>query len=147
MHFDGSVLVGAPPAAVFALLADVQDHAVGPGSPVTAMEKIPPGPTRVGTRWREVVSVMPGLTLEIWSEVTRLEANRRLEERFWGAGMRGSLTYTLTPSGRGCLLRQQESMQAEGALRLVGLPWGWMLRWRLVGRLREIRDAVEDGLG
>ncbi len=147
MHFDGSILVGAPPADVFALLAEVQDHAVGPGSPVTAMEKIPPGPTRVGTRWREVVSVMPGLTLEVWSEVTRLEPDRRLEERFWGSGMRGTLVYSLTPSGRGCLLRQQESMQTEGALRLIGLPWGWMLRWRLVGRLREIRDAVEDGTG
>lgn len=147
MDFDGSVLVGAPPAAVFALLADVQDHAVEPGSPVVAMEKLPAGPTHVGTRWREVVSVMPGLTLEIWSEVTRLEPNRCLEERFWGAGMRGTLTYTLTPSRRGCLLRQQESMQTVGALRLVALPWGWMLRWRLVGRLREIRDAVEDGPG
>lgn len=147
MHFDGSVLVGAPPAAVFALLADVQDHAVGPGSPVVAMEKLPPGPTRVGTRWREVVSLAPGLTLEIWSEVTRLEPDRCLEERFWGAGMRGSLTYTLTPSRRGCLLRQQESMRTEGPLRLVGLPWGWMLRRRLVGRLREIRDTVGDGSG
>lgn len=70
MDYDLSVTICRPPDVVYATLADIQRY-VQPGSPVPEMEKIPPGPTTVGTRWREVIRLAPFLTMTIWSEATR----------------------------------------------------------------------------
>jgi hypothetical protein len=60
VRFDESVREAASPSEVDEVLADVQDWALSPRSPVKAMVTMPPGPTRVGTRWREVVRLGPG---------------------------------------------------------------------------------------
>lgn len=143
MDFDESIRIARTPGAVFALLADVQDWAVGPGSPVTTMEKLPPGPTRVGTRWREVVRVARGLSMTMWSEATDVVPDQLLALRFWGTGMKGSLTYTLTACAEGTLLRQQETMHMVGWLRPLDALVGRMLEPRLTSRLRDIRDTLE----
>ena len=60
MRFDYSVTIRRPPPAVFAMLADVQDWGKEERAAlVPVMEKITPGPTRVGTRWHEVIQLAP----------------------------------------------------------------------------------------
>jgi hypothetical protein len=141
--FDEAVRIARPPKEVFALLTDVQDHAVQPGSSVLLMEKIPPGPTAVGTRWREVIRLGLGLTMTMWSEVTAVSENRMLAERFWGSGMRGTLVYTISADDGGCLLRQKETMEAVGWLRPFTGVLGAALRPRLHARLKSIRRHLE----
>lgn len=43
MDFDESVRIRCRPEDVMALVSDIQRWAVGPGSPVAAMDKLPPG--------------------------------------------------------------------------------------------------------
>jgi hypothetical protein len=82
--FDDSIEINASRGEVFALLADVQRGATGPGSPVLAMEMNPPGETAVGTRWREVIRLGPGLRMTKGSQATAVEPDRLLALRFWG---------------------------------------------------------------
>jgi hypothetical protein len=142
MDYDISVTIRRPPGDVFGVLADIQRY-IHPGSPVPKMEKIPAGPTAVGTRWREVVRLGPLLTMTIWSEVTAIEPGRRLEERFRGPGMTGRLVYTIEPNEAGCVLRQQQTITPHGPLRLVAGQMDGMFRARVTARLESIRDGIE----
>jgi hypothetical protein len=142
MEHDISVAVGRPPHVVYAVLADIQLY-VQPGSPVPEMEKIPPGPTAIGTRWREVVRLGPFLAMTIWSEVTALEPDRRIEERFRGPGFIGRLVYTIGASEGGCVLRQQQTITPRGLLRLAGGAMDRMFGRRVSARLESIRDGIE----
>ena len=72
---------------MFAFLRDKDQHATKPGSPVLVLEKITPGPVGVGTCYREVVQMLPGVRGEILSEITHFEQDVCLEEDFAGAGM------------------------------------------------------------
>jgi len=143
MEFDESVPIARAPSEVFDFLADIQEAVPPSGSPVASMEKIPPGPTAVGTRWREVVRLGPWFTMTMWSEVTAIEPGRMLAERFWGGSMRGTLVYTLRPDDGQAVLRQQESLRAVGWLRPFGWLVGRMLRPRLHQRLLDIRTELE----
>jgi len=142
MDYDISVTIRRPPEDVFAFLADVQDY-IQPGSPVPEMEKIPAGPTTVGTRWRELVRLAPFLTMTVWSEVTAIEPGWRLELSFRGPGMTGWILYSIEPNEGGCVLRQRETLTPHGPLRLVAGPVDRMLRPRITERLEAIRDGLE----
>ncbi len=144
MEFDLSVPIRGDANAVFALLADVQRYATGPGSAVRSMTKTPSGRTGVGTRWREVVRIGPGARLTMHSEVTECVPGRRLAMRFHGGGMAGSLRYTITDAGGGNVrLRQEETLELRGPLRPLRGVVRRMLEPRLRRRLVEIRDLVE----
>jgi hypothetical protein len=144
VDFDIAVTVRRPPPDVLAFLVDIQDHVdPSPSSPVPEMEKIPPGPTRVGTRWREVVRLAPRVTMTVWSEVAALESGRRLAERFWSWWMRGTLEYTVVADGDGTLLRQRETLTPKGPLRLLDRPIAAMLGPAVTRRLADIRDVLE----
>jgi hypothetical protein len=146
VRFDDSVVVNCLPATAFALLTNVERYAVHPGSPVLAMDKLPPGETRTGTRWREVIRLVPFGEMTVWSEVTGMDRNRQLSERFWGPAMSGTLVYTLasTSDGRTVLRHQQSFDPAPAPLRRAQ---AWALeRWwmpRAGDRLRAIRDLLE----
>jgi len=141
VDFDESVLIARPAADVFALLADVQD-CLEPGSPVLEMEKIPPGPTRVGTRWREVVRIGPWHTMTMWSDVTAVEPDRLLAVRFRGGGMEGTLSYEITPEDGVTTLRQRQTVVAVGWLR----PLGWLMSRMLWPRVRDRLNGIRDDL-
>ncbi len=144
MDYDLSITIRKPPEAVYAVLADVQDYIhVVPGSPIPEMEKIPPGPTSVGTRWREVVRLLPFLTMTMWSEATEVVPGRRLLETFHGPWMTGRIAYEVEPTVNGSVLRQRETLTAHGPLRLVAGRMDRMLRPRLVARLEAIRNLLE----
>jgi hypothetical protein len=142
MDYDLSVAVRRPSDAVYAALADIQRF-IDPSSPVPEMEKIPAGPTAVGTRWREVIRLGPFLRMTMWSEVTAIEPDRRLEERFRGPWITGRLTYSIEPDEGGCVLRQQQTITPRGPLRLLAGLMDRMFRPRVTARLRAIREGLE----
>ena len=97
MYFELSIWINRPPADVFAFLRDKDLYPQEPGSPVLVLEKTTPEPAGVGTRYREVVQMLPCYHGEILSEITRFKPNEYLEEDFRGAGMHGHLAYEFLP--------------------------------------------------
>lgn len=145
LHFELSVEIARDAADVFAFLRDKHLYPQPPGSPVLALDKTTDGPVGPGTRYREVVRMLPFVRGEILSEVTRFEPPHRLEERFAGASMRGYLVYELVTVGGGTLLVQREELQPLGALRLLAGPMRRMLAARLHSRLDSIKSDLEGG--
>jgi hypothetical protein len=146
IEFHESIRIRRSTSDVFAMMADIQEYAVSSGSPVVSMDKIPPEPTRVGTRWREVIRLGPRLTMTMWSEVIDLEPGRRLVERFWGGHMTGTLSYAVTPVEGGSILAQHQTLATVGWLRPLDRMIARMLRPRLSGRLQDIRSTLERPL-
>jgi len=71
----------------------------------------------VGTRYREVVQMMPFVKRDFLSEVTRFEPFSVLEEKWRGGGMEGILTYFFNPIPEGTELIQHISAKALGLLK------------------------------
>jgi hypothetical protein len=144
VDFDLLVTVRRRPDEVIAFMADVQRY--GDHSPrVPEMEKIPAGPTCVGTRWREVVRLGPGLRMTVWSTATAYEPGRLLQLSFHASWMSGWLAYTVTPVPGGTLFRQRETLTPKGPLRLFDSQIGRMLGPSLIARLEAIRDQLDAG--
>lgn len=145
MYFELSISIDRSPADVFAFLRDKDLYPQEVDSPVLLLEKTTPGPTGTGTRYREVVQMLPYLRGEILSEITRFEPYQFLEEDFQGAGMKGHLAYQFVPEGDGTRIIQRESLHLSGPLRLVGPVVKHMLARRLTLRLEEIKRILESG--
>lgn len=148
MYFDVNVTIRRPPSAVFAMLIDVQDYGKQErAARVPVMEKVTPGPTRVGTRWREVIRLAPRVTFTIWSEVVAIEQDRLLDERFRSWWMHGRLEYTMTASDGGTVLRQRERLEGRGPFRLADGFIARQLGPNIEARLDGIRRLLEEGQG
>jgi hypothetical protein len=146
MDFDLAIPIKRAPDEVFRFLADIQrygDHR--PGSRVPVMDKVTPGPTRVGTRWHEVVRLAPRLHMTVWSWVTEYEPPRRMLESFRSSWMRGWIEYRVEPTEAGAILHHRESLIPRGPLRWLDRPIARMLRPNLVARLQSIRGLLEGG--
>lgn len=138
MRFELAVTVARSPAEVFAFLRDKHLHAQEPGSPVLVLEKATPGEVDVGTRYRELVRMLPGVRGEIRSTITRCERDRALEEDFSGAGMHGHLAYTLRPERDGTRLEQRQTLELAWWLR----PLRPLVRRAFAQRLRARLDDI-----
>jgi hypothetical protein len=145
MYFDLSINIKRPPLDVFAFLRDKDKYPQEPGSPVLALEKTTPGPAGVGTRYREVVQMLPFIRMEILSEVTRFERGERLEEMFDEAGMKGYLAYRFVPEDDGTKLIQQEILHMKGLLKIFSPVVKLTLSRQLWKRLEGIKEVLEDG--
>jgi len=147
VFFELSVTTVRPTAVVFAFLRDKHLHVREPGSPVVLLEKATPGEVAVGTRFREVVRMLPGIQGEIRSIVTRCEPDRALEEDFAGAGMRGHLAYEFVVEGGGTRLVQRQTLVLAWWLRPLQPLVRWAFGRRLHGRLDGIADSLEAPTG
>ena len=66
---------------VFGLFRDIDQHAGQEGSVVPVYYKTTPGPVGVGTRYREVVRLLPFLRGEVITAVIGCDPPRRLDYR------------------------------------------------------------------
>jgi len=130
---------------VFAFLCDKDIYPQEPDSPVLILEKTVPGPVGVGTRYREVVQMLPFAKGEIHSEVTRFEPWEFLAESFWGAGMQGHLEYQFLPESDGTRLIQRETVNLTWFLKPFEFFVRRMLYQRLQWRLDGIKAVLESG--
>ena len=119
MDFAFTAVIHRPPADVFAFFRDVDQYNEHEGSPVPVLDKITDGPVGVGTQYREVVKVFPGITMTILSEVTGFDPERHLASRWWSNVMAGYLAYDFTPVDGGTHVVQRMSLCPKGLLRLL----------------------------
>jgi len=145
MYYELSISINRPPGDVFKFLRDKDTYPQEDGSPVLVLEKTTPGPAGVGTRYREVVQMLPFVRGEILSEITRYEPDEFLEEDFWGAGMDGHLAYQFLEEGEGTMLIQRETLHWRGILRLCEPVIRPILGRQLRQRLEDIKADLESG--
>jgi len=146
VDFELAAVIRRPLAEVFAFLRDIDQHAGQKGTLVPVYDKLTPGPVGVGTRYREVVQLMPFVTGEVRTEVVGYEPGRRLAYRYAAMGMEGALTYWFAAVDEGTRLVQQQSLRPSGALRIlspmIGALFSVMLRWRLAGIKRQLERGA-----
>jgi hypothetical protein len=107
-----SVNIRRPPEAVLHFLANIHEVQQPERSPVLELEMTTPGPIGLGTRYCEVVQMLPFFKGEINSTITAFEPCRVLEMEGTGPGMAGRDRYELAAipegtalaSGDGCPL-------------------------------------------
>jgi hypothetical protein len=145
MDFDLNVNIERSPYIVFAFLRDKDTYPQEDNSPVLLLERTTTDPLGVGTRYREIVQMLPIYKGEILSEITHYEPGRRLDEDWQGPCMDGSLTYLFLPENGGTKLIQREIVNLCGLLWLfspiVKLTLGMALR----KRLNDIKRILESG--
>ena len=145
MEFDLDITIDRSPHIVFAFLRDKDKHPQEKYSPVLLLEKTTAGPCGVGTRYREIVQMLPFFKGEILSEITHFEPEHRLDEDWRGPGMDGHLTYLFLPDDGGTNLIQKETLNPRGLLwffsPIINLTLGWAIR----KRLQLIKRVLESG--
>lgn len=115
LTFDLSVEIRRPPAAVFALLSDIQDFEPIPRDTVVKTVKEPSGPTAVRTRRHEKVELAPFVWLHVENLVSEVDAPHLLAIDAHSSWMTAHLTYRIEPLGDGCVLRQHENLRLRVA--------------------------------
>lgn len=147
LAFDLAIEIRRAPEDVYQFLVDKDLYRQPPGSPVLRLDRLTPGPAWVGTRWIEVVRLGPGMSMTVGSQADRVEPGVALGEQFTSTWFTGRLTYTFQPIPAGTRLRQQQTLRLRGPLALLAGPIDAALRPRLLSRLADIRDVLEDPLG
>lgn len=140
---DLSVGIRRPPAALFALLADIQDAEPIPRSADIRMVKEPSGPTTTGTRWHERVRVAPHCWLHIESVVSEVREPDRLAMDFRSRWLTGHLTYDIEPAVDGSILHHRETVRPRSLLRWLSPFIERGMRPRIIERLADIKTILE----
>ena len=145
MDFELSVIIHRPLEEVFTFFRDMDQHAGQKGTLVPIYDKITPGPISVGTRYREVVRVLPFITGAVWTEIVGFEPGARLAYAFVALGMPGELCYEFEPVATGTRIVQRQSLHPAGWRRLfsplIRITFYRMIAWRLMG----IKNLLESG--
>lgn len=142
--WSSSIDIGKPSEVVFEFLANIQDVEQANDSPVLALESLTEGPPGLGSRYREVVQMMPFARGEIVSEITAFEFPRVLEMTWSGPGMRGIDRYELDVHEHGTTLRHAKNTCFRGILRAFEPIMRKPLVPRLEQRLVDIKRILED---
>lgn len=145
LEFELSAVINRPVEEVFAFFRDVDQHAGQKGTIVPVYDKITSGPVGVGTRYHEVVRILPFVTGEILTDVVGFEPGRQLAYRFVALGMDGDLTYLFEAVPEGTRLTQRQSLRPAGWQTLfspmIRVMFSRMIRRRMAG----IKALLEAG--
>jgi hypothetical protein len=147
MDFRFAATIQRPPSQVFAFFRDMDQQTGREGTRVPVYDKITSGPVGLGTRYREVVQLLPLVRGEVISEITEYTEGQRLGLRFWGLGMDGALTYTFQAVDSGTYLVQEQSLNPRGVLRIFGTAIGTMFSFMAGRRLEGIKGLLEQDDG
>jgi hypothetical protein len=143
MEFELSTVVDRLPAGVFAFLEHMENHPQETGSQVLSVEQLTPGPVAIGTRFREIVQMLPLVRVEMMTEVTRHRPDECLEFTWRGGGMEGVLTYELEPHNGATRIRLHETVTPLGPMRLAGAFVRRSFQEMLAKRLDGIKQVLE----
>jgi len=143
MYFELSIDINCPQKEVYIFLRDKDKYTQKEGSPVLILEKTTADPVGIGTKYREIVQMLPYYKSEILSVLTRYEPYEYLEEEFSGAGMKGYLAYQFIDQGESTKLIQRESIFFSFPLNLINPILKKSLHRKLMERLEEIKTDLE----
>jgi hypothetical protein len=144
--FCSSVNIGRRPEAVFHFLANLDSVQQAEGSPVLALDSTTSGPPGLGSKYREVVRMLPFYKGEFLSEVTAFEPPRVLEMVWTGPAMAGRDRYELAVIQDGTQLVHQKWTSCRGLLRIMEPFMRRALLPRLEERLGAIKRSLEGGI-
>jgi hypothetical protein len=146
VEFEAKAVIHRPLEDVFVFLKEIHKQPRRKGSVVPLYDKITPGPFGVGTRFREVVRLLPFLKGEVISEVTRYDPPRRLDYAFVAFGrMDGELTYRLEPVGEGVEVFQRQTLRPRGTVLKSFSPMiGAAFSRAMAHRLKAIKKLLES---
>jgi uncharacterized protein YndB with AHSA1/START domain len=119
MEFELSAEIDRPASQVFAFLADLRNHPQEEGTKVLSVEKTTSGPIGPGTRFREIVQMLPFVRVEMVSEVSAYEPDERIVFTWRGGGMEGDLILSFHEQNGGTLLALQETIRPQGLMELA----------------------------
>lgn len=144
MEFLLNIHIRASTSRIYTFFRDLYANNWSQNPVVPVYEKLTPGPVAVGTRFREVVRVLPPLIhFEIISTVTAIEDGRRLAYDWRGPGMHGELEYTFEPAGDGTHLTQRETLHMRGLGRLFNPLVRRSFGAQIAARLESLRRLLE----
>ena len=145
-HVTATIDIAASPSEVFPWLIEPDRLARWIGGFVGS-EAITEGPTRVGSRSRDVLEE-GGRRMVIETEVTEFIGNRRLGVHIRSDGHESDDRYDLEPTGNGVRLTYTSDMRLKGMMRLLSLVIAPQLRARAerdFGTLRTVIEAERNG--
>ncbi len=143
--FCSSVNIRRGPDAVFDFLANVDRVQQAEGSRVLALDRTTSGPPGLGSKYREVVRMLPFYGGEILSEITAFEPPVLLEMVWTGPAMTGRDRYELAEIAGGTKLTHQKWTSGRGLLRVMEPLMRRALIPRLELRLEDIKRILEEG--
>ena len=144
MYFELSIDINRRQEEIFIFLRDKDKYTQKEGSPVLLLEKTTEAPVDLGTRYREVVQMLPFYKSEILSVITRYEPYEYLEEDFSSKGMRGHLAYQFIDKDGSTELIQRESIFFTFPLNLLNPIIKKVFQRKLFERLVEIKADQES---
>ena len=139
-----SVDIKRPPEAVFDFLANIHEVQQDEGSPVLELELMTPGPIGLGSRYREVVQMMPFFKGEMISTITAFEWPVVLQMDWTGPGMTGRDRYELAAIAEGTALVHHKWTSPTGLLRVMEPLMRKPLIPRLEAWLVDIKRLLEE---
>ncbi len=148
MEFEFKTTINRPLEDVFAFFRDVDQYGGWKGSIVPVFDKTTPGPVRIGTRYYEVVQILPFVTGKVFTEVIGFETNKRLAYKFVALGMEGALIYLFqTTHPEITEVVQKQRLLPRGMLRLFEPIIGALFSWMAKRRLSGIKSLLESERG
>lgn len=146
MDVKTSAVIAAPPAAVFARVADIPRWADHIGA-ITRIEMLSEGPIGVGTRFRET-RTMHGRAASEVMEVARFEAPRLLVLTAESCGTRYRVEHLFEPAPEGTRLTVTFAGEPVTFISrlMAGLAWLMIgsVRKALAGDLADLKAAIES---
>ena len=144
MNFELSISINCTQEKLFIFLRDKDQHIQKRNSPVLVLERITDPPVAVGTRYREVVKMLPFYKSEIFSTITKYEPYEYLEEDFFSKGMKGHLAYQFIVIDGSTKLIQRERIFFSFPINLINPVIKKVLHRKLLERLEEIKMELES---
>ena len=135
------MMVGRPPRDVFAFLADFENVPRW-NYAIVETTKASPGPTGVGTRYRQVRQI-PRRSQEGF-EVTEFVAERRLAIRGRLGPFDSEVAYELEAEGSGTRLVNTVNLRSGGLGRLVERPLAGRIRNAVAENLTQLKSLLES---
>ena len=144
MEIQLSIVIDRPVLEVFGFMSDMANHTVEEGTKVLLVEKTTHGAIGLGTRFREVVQMLPLLRVEMINEITRFEPDESIEIAWNGGGMEGLLAFDFESKNGSTMLTMSETIHPKGIMNWIKpiLQQNFHRMW--TDRLNEIKRKLES---
>jgi carbon monoxide dehydrogenase subunit G len=140
IDFTNTISIERPISDVFSYLSDLE-HIPEWNWAIAETTKITPGPTTVGTRYRQTRATPRPATEML--EITELDPHGRIEVRGVLADMPAHLTYVLEEQGSGTVLTNAVSLDAEGPVRLLAPLFSRRISQAVASNLNDLKARLE----